>query len=292
LHHLDARGRAIRHQERVIGADLHHPAVGAALTTAADLLGMEVVFVGGLTDDEFAFERVLGELPGISEGLTIPRQDSLCHRLLAGAPSSTADAANDPAYADVPARESFGITSYVGVPIHAGDGRVVGTLCGIDRGAVPVTTHSLHILQTLAGVVEAHVGEGSQRVVVRRTPGGWQVGHYKDDDLTSAMVLADLLAEDLGSPGRPPRSGEELTEVDRLQIAVAQLEHALAARVVVEQAIGVLAERQRLSPRVAFERLRKAARSRGKKVHDLARVVIASANDPAVPLPPELAGRR
>ena len=276
----------------MIGADLHHPAVGAALTTAADLLGMEVVFVGGLTDDEFAFERVLGELPGLSEGMTLPRTDSMCHRLLAGAPASTADAAHDPAYADAPARESFGITSYVGVPIHSGEGNVVGTLCGIDRGAVPVPPHSLKILRTLAGVVEAYVGDGSSRMVVRRTPGGWQVGHDNEDDLTSAMVLADLLAEDLPTPSRPPRVEDELTEVDRLQIAVAQLEHALAARVVVEQAIGVLAERQRLSPRAAFERLRKAARSRGKKVHDLARMVIASASDPAVPLPPELAGRR
>jgi hypothetical protein len=276
----------------VIGADLHHPAVGAALTTAADLLGMEVVFVGGLTEEEFAFERVLGELPGVKEGLTIPRTDSFCHRLVAGAPPATDDAANDPAYSDAPVRQSLGITSYVGVPIHAADGRVVGTLCGIDRGKVPVATHSLHILQTLAGVVEAHVGNVSERVVVRRTPGGWQVGHDNDDDLTSAMVLADLLAADLGTPGRPPKADEELSEVDRLQIAVAQLEHALAARVVVEQAIGVLAERQRLSPRAAFERLRKAARSRGKKVHDLARMVIASASDPAVPLPPELAGRR
>ena len=276
----------------MIGADLHHPAVGAALTTAADLLGMEVVFVGGLTDDEFAFERVLGDLPGVIEGTTLPRTDSFCHRLLAGAAPSTADAEHDPDYADVPARASFGITSYVGVPIHTEDGHVVGTLCGIDRGQVPVPPHSLHILRTLAGVVEAHVGDGSPRVVVRRTPSGWQVGHDSEDDLTSAMVLADLLAEDLPAQGRPPRADNELSEVDRLQIAVAQLEHALAARVVVEQAIGVLAERQRLSPRSAFERLRKAARSRGKKVHDLARMVIASASDPAVPLPPELAGRR
>lgn len=276
----------------MIGADLHHPAVGAALTTAADLLGMEVVFVGGLTDDEFAFERVIGELPGVSEGMTLARTDSFCHRLLAGAAPSTADAAHDPDYADVPARESFGITSYVGVPIHSADGQVVGTLCGIDRGTVSVPPHSLKILTTLAGVVEAYVGDGSARMVVRRTPSGWQVGHDSEDDLTSAMVLADLLAEDLATPGRPPRADDELSEVDRLQIAVAQLEHALAARVVVEQAIGVLAERQRLSPRAAFERLRKAARSRGKKVHDLARMVIASANDPGVPLPPELAGRR
>jgi hypothetical protein len=106
------------------------------------------------------------------------------------------------------------------------------------------------------------------------------------------MVLADLLAEDLGRPSRPARHADELDEVDRLQIAVAQLEHALAARVVVEQAIGVLAERQHLPPRAAFERLRRAARSRGRKVHDLARMVIASTSDPAVPLPPELAGRR
>jgi len=253
---------------------------------------MEVVFVGALTDEEFAFERVLGELPGLSEGLTIPRQDSFCHRLVAGAPPSTDDAAHDPAYADTPARESFGITSYVGVPIHTSDGRVVGTLCGIDRGRVPVTPHTLTILRTLAGVVEAHLGDMSTRVVVRRTPSGWQVGHDNEDDLTSAMVLADLLAEDTATPIRPPRADDGLTEVDRLHIAVAQLEHALAARVVVEQAIGVLAERQRLSPRAAFERLRKAARSRGKKVHDLARMVIASAHDPAVPLPPELAGRR
>ena len=43
---------------------------------------------------------------------------------------------------------------------------------------------------------------------------------------------------------------------------------------------------------VAFERLRKVARSRGRKVHDLAKEVVASAHDPSVPLPPELAGRR
>jgi hypothetical protein len=276
----------------VINADLHHAAVGAALTTAADMLGMEVVFIGGLTEDEFAFERVVGELPGVEEGLTLPRTDSFCHRLLAGAPTSTEDAASDPAYADAPARVAFGITSYVGIPIHAGDGRVVGTLCGVDRGRVPVPVDTVRILRTLAGVIEAHIEDGSCRVVVRRTPTGWQVGHDAEHDLTSAMVLADLLAEDLGGPSRPPRPDETLSEVDRLQIAVAQLEHALAARVVVEQAIGVLAERQRLSPRAAFERLRKAARSRGKKVHDLARMVIASASDPSVPLPPELAGRR
>lgn len=276
----------------MIGADLRHPAVGAVLTTAADLLGMEVVFIGGISDDEFTFERLQGDLSDVAEGMVIPRADSFCHRLLAGAPPSTDDAANDPAYSDTPVRETFQITSYVGVPIHATDGRIVGTLCGVDRGHVQVSPQSLRILRTLAGVIEAHV-DATSKMVVRRTDAGWHVGDESEGDLTSAMVLADLLAEDLAGPGRPPRpESEQLGEVERLQLAVAQLEHALAARVVVEQAIGVIAERQRLSPRGAFERLRKAARSRGKKVHDLARMVIASASDPSVPLPPELAGRR
>src|SRR5438270_10363083 len=130
----------------VTGGDLHHPAVSAALTTAAGLVGMEVVFIGGLSSDEFSFERVLGELPGIAEGATLPRADSFCHRMLAGAPAATADAEHDPAYADVPARAAFGITSYVGVPVRDGDGVVIGTLCGIDRRSIPVRDDVLPVL--------------------------------------------------------------------------------------------------------------------------------------------------
>jgi AmiR/NasT family two-component response regulator len=58
---------------------------------------------------------------------------------------------------------------------------------------------------------------------------------------------------------------------------------------VVEQAIGVLAERLSTSPREAFERLRRLSRSRGQKVHDLARLVVASIDDRDIAgLPPEL----
>jgi hypothetical protein len=151
------------------------------------------------------------------------------------------------------------------------------------------------VLTQLAEVVSAHLGPmAAEGVVIRRAPdGGWQVGDSNmTGDLTSAMVLADLLAEDLAPSGRPARGEGELDEVARLRLSVAQLEHALAARVVVEQAIGVLTERQHSAPRDAFERLRKVARSRGRKVHDLAREVVLSSTDPAVPLPPELAGRR
>ncbi len=131
--------------------------------------------------------------------------------------------------------------------------------------------------------------------VVRRTKDGWRVGSEDLPDLTCAMILADLLAAESGmaesNPAKPagqPPAGE----TGRLRATVGQLEHALATRIRVEQAIGVLAERHRIKPRQAFEQLREAARSRGRKVIDIAGDVVASATNPLLQLPDELSRPR
>jgi ANTAR domain len=134
--------------------------------------------------------------------------------------------------------------------------------------------------------------------VARRTATGWRVGDEEVSDLTSAMVLADLLAAELPAqgpptPGSPAASGQQdkadAPDARQLQETVAQLEHALTVRVRVEQAIGVLAERHRLRPRQAFELLRSAARSRGRRVLEVAGEVVDSASNPLLRLPEELA---
>jgi len=132
-------------------------------------------------------------------------------------------------------------------------------------------------------------------VVIRRTSSGWRVeGSFPSlptdtvDELGHALALADLLAESTVPGPRPPRPADGLDEVSRLRAAVRQLEHALASRVVVEQAIGVLTERWRVAPRDAFEQLRRITRSRGLRIHDLARQVVDSSTDPEVALPAEL----
>jgi len=138
----------------------------------------------------------------------------------------------------------------------------------------------------------------SEEIVVRRSDVGWQVsGPDQRDveetaDLTSAMVLADLLAADTGAPAQPPKAVSEEDEAARLAVTVAQLEHALTARVRVEQAIGVLAERHRLRPRQAFDLLRNVARSRGQKVIEIAETVVDSTTNPLLPLPEELARKQ
>jgi hypothetical protein len=128
--------------------------------------------------------------------------------------------------------------------------------------------------------------------VARRTATGWRVGDEEVSDLTSAMVLADLLAADLPTESMPTvaaAADSEPPDPKRLQETVAQLEHALTARVRVEQAIGVLAERHRLRPRQAFELLRSVARARGRRVLEIATEVVDSAANPLLRIPEELA---
>jgi hypothetical protein len=139
----------------------------------------------------------------------------------------------------------------------------------------------------------------ADEAVLRRTKDGWRVGGYDLPDLTCAMILADLLAAEAAEtglpderPAKPPADPGQAGETGRLRATVGQLEHALLTRIRVEQAIGVLAERHRIKPRQAFEQLRDAARSRGRRVIDIAGDVVASATNPLLQLPDELSRPR
>lgn len=266
--------------------------IDAALKAAAGLTGMEVVFLSGMTPTTFTFLRVHGSIsPDVFEGATMPRADSFCARMLEGGPAMTANSAEEPVYADAPFRSRTHALSYIGVPVLTTSAGVIGTLCAIDRRSVPQSPDVLVVLRALADVI-AQASDSSPSVRVRRTSSGWQVEAVEGapeqvEDLTVGMALADLLTPDLVPPMRPSRS-EPRDEADQLKTQVVQLQHALAARVVVEQAIGVLAERLAVPPREAFERLRRLSRSRGQKVHDLARAVVSSVGTTTSVLPREL----
>jgi hypothetical protein len=169
---------------------------------------------------------------------------------------------------------------------------------GTDLGTSAVTASVVH------GTVVSGTSDSGAPVaafvpdeaVVRRTKDGWRVGGDDLPDLTCAMILADLLAAENGMTQAPPPKPDAepagTEETGRLRATVSQLEHALATRIRVEQAIGVLAERHRIKPRQAFEQLREAARSRGRKVIDIAGDVVASATNPLLQLPDELSRPR
>jgi ANTAR domain len=132
-------------------------------------------------------------------------------------------------------------------------------------------------------------------VALTRTARGWAVhspaGTETAGDLVEGLSLADLVAEEFGALREPDRTARRSARgpggtaeaqdpvqarVAELERTVAQLEHALAARVSTERAIGVLAERHGTSARAAFESLRRDARSHGRPVAELAREVLDS----------------
>jgi hypothetical protein len=173
-------------------------------------------------------------------------------------------------------------------------GDVAATAAAVAAdGSVVVTGSVINAAASDGAPVTAFVPDNA---VVRRTKDGWRVGSDDLPDLTCAMILADLLAAENGMPEAPqvkPSCGPAAaSEAGRLRATVGQLEHALATRIRVEQAIGVLAERHRIKPRQAFEQLREAARSRGRKVIDIAGDVVASATNPLLQLPDELSRPR
>jgi ANTAR domain-containing protein len=127
---------------------------------------------------------------------------------------------------------------------------------------------------------------GSPRQAPERSPGQHRAGQHAAGRLPAPRPPT-------GSPNGPSaqtaRAVRDNDEAARLAVTVVQLEHALAARVRVEQAIGVLAERHRIRPRQAFDLLRGAARSRGRRVTEIAQDVVSSAANPLLRLPEELA---
>jgi anti-anti-sigma factor len=86
--------------------------------------------------------------------------------------------------------------------------------------------------------------------------------------------------------GDSDAGGDRTREAQRLSSLVsslldenAQLQRALTARIVIEQAKGIVAERLDLDIDAAFGLLRKTARERRQRIHDLAHAVVEGSED-------------
>jgi hypothetical protein len=107
--------------------------------------------------------------------------------------------------------------------------------------------------------VEGPAGPAGALTVVRHPDRPWQA-HEVEAVMTYGGVLAGLLRV----------AGEAAT---RAQV-IDQLEHALRHRVTIEQAKGILMEREGLDQAAAFDRLRVAARATRRGVGELAAEVV------------------
>jgi GAF domain-containing protein len=121
-------------------------------------------------------------------------------------------------------------------------------------------------LPALAGVssllclpVEGPAGPTGTLTVIRRPARPWRA-----QETESLLIYAGVVATLLSAA----------TEAERTAQVIDQLEHALHHRVVIEQAKGILMAREQLDPAGAFDRLRKAARARRRRVSEVAAEVV------------------
>ena len=132
----------------------------------------------------------------------------------------------------------------------------VGTLCGIDRDSVPVREEVIPCSPARRGRQRGARQRRRPGRRIRRTPTGWHVGTDTEDDLLSAMVLADLLAGDLSASGRPATVRADTRRgraaAGRRRPARARPRRARHRRAGHRRASP---NAQHLAPRAAFERL-------------------------------------
>ncbi|WP_137122392.1 GAF domain-containing protein [Segeticoccus rhizosphaerae] len=98
---------------------------------------------------------------------------------------------------------------------------------------------------------------------------------WSTEDLAAATVMADMATAYLINASEQRRQ-VELNE---------QLQHALDARVIIEQAKGMVATRQQISVELAYERIRAHARRRNATVRAVAEAIVRLGLQPAQDAP-------
>lgn len=139
-------------------------AAEVALGLLREKVGLEFWMVTRIGGDELIVLTCVGEGPGLHSGDSMMWTDSLCWRMLAGSGPRVAPKVSDvPAYATAPFAETFQIAAYAGAPLVLADGKVYGTLAGMDRQAKPDTLRQQQwLVEMVAGLLGAIVSREKQ----------------------------------------------------------------------------------------------------------------------------------
>jgi len=172
---------------------------------AARLLGADAGVVSLLGDVETV---VSGEgLPAGSLGVQLPLSESLCAVVVSGGstPLVVPDAAADPRIAGLPAVVAGRVASYVGVPLVAFDGSVVGTLAVSSRTPRTWADGDVALLRQLAdsAATELELSALSREFEAHRLRfelaiDAAEIGSFDWDLTTGRLVWDDRMVELLG----------------------------------------------------------------------------------------------
>lgn len=159
-------------------------------------------------DGRQVFLHVRDRAYGLRDGHWSVWSESLCQHVVdADGPVIVPDATAVPRYADAAVARELPVGAYAGVPVLDGEGRVFGTLCGLDPQPQPpeVARHAqvLELMATLLG--QALVGERLRaRSEARDAVLRWRTLHDDLTGLANRAAFTERLSESLERYRRRP----------------------------------------------------------------------------------------
>lgn len=143
----------------------------------------------------------------IPEGLSLPWGDSLCKRALDEERPYTDNVPERWGEADI--SRKLGITTYLSVPVRAGDNELYGTLCGASVGRVAVSEQSMRMLSLFATLIARQIER--DHLLARLRMENLAFSQYAmTDPLTGIPNRRALLVELERSLANTERSGQRL----------------------------------------------------------------------------------
>jgi PAS domain S-box-containing protein len=129
------------------------PGVPVALQAVRELLGMEAAYLSEIVGDHMVVRELDGDGDscGLAVGLSMPREQTFCQRMLDGRIANLIpDVGADDRAACLAVRRFGDVGAFATVPVTFADGRLYGTLCAASRRPTSLGHRQLQVLRVFA----------------------------------------------------------------------------------------------------------------------------------------------
>ena len=173
------------------------------LTALAARVAQAPVSLVALVGAETSFFKSAHGLPETPPGRAVPLSHSLCQHVVGtGEPLVIGDARAHPLVQNNGGVTDLGVGAYLGVPVRAPSGHVVGSLCAIDHAPRTWTADDRTSLVTLAASVEGEIALREQLAERERAEA---LARAEAEALAIVVGVNATLAA--GARPGPPRAG-------------------------------------------------------------------------------------
>lgn len=133
------------------------------------LVGTQTALLSLVSDDRQFFKSACGFSGPAADARETPLSHSFCKYVVStGRPFAVTDASKIAELSDHGAVVDLGVISYLGVPIRAPDGLVLGSLCALSGDAKSWTDDDLATMQDLAAILEDDIALRGQAQASRQ----------------------------------------------------------------------------------------------------------------------------